>query len=54
MVKLLDYEENWELLVENNNPFPVVIMAYLKCQETRKNPLIIAELMSSLKLQLLF
>ncbi|MDY7007490.1 MAG: transposase [Cyanobacteriota bacterium] len=40
MVKLLDYEKNWELLTENNNPFAVVIMAYLKSKETRKNPLI--------------
>ncbi len=40
VVKLLDYEENWELLVENNNPFAVIIMAYLKSKETRKNHLI--------------
>lgn len=40
IVKLLDYEKNWELLAENNNPFAVVIMAYLKSKETRKNPLI--------------
>ncbi|NEN87465.1 MAG: hypothetical protein F6K48_00360 [Okeania sp. SIO3H1] len=40
MVKLLNYEKNWELLAENNNPFAVVIMAYLKSKETRKNPLI--------------
>ncbi|NET41475.1 hypothetical protein [Okeania sp. SIO2B3] len=54
VVKLLDYEENWGLLAENNNLFPVIIMGYLKSQETRKNLLIIAELMSSLKLQFLF
>ncbi len=40
IVKLLDYDKNWELLAENNNPFAVVIMAYLKSKETRKNPLI--------------
>ncbi|NEQ38024.1 MAG: transposase [Okeania sp. SIO3I5] len=40
IVKLLDYEKNWELLAENNNPFAVVIMAYLKSKETRKAPLI--------------
>ena len=40
IVKLLDYDKNWELLAENNNPFAVVIMAYLKSKETRKNPLV--------------
>jgi len=40
IVKLLDYDKNWELLAENNNPFAVVIMAYLKSKETRKNPVI--------------
>ncbi|NEO52501.1 MAG: transposase [Okeania sp. SIO3B5] len=40
IVKLLDYEKNWELLAESNNPFSVVIMAYLKSKETRKAPLI--------------
>ena len=40
IVKLLDYDKNWELLAENNNPFAVVIMAYLKSKETRTNPVI--------------
>jgi hypothetical protein len=38
IVKLLDYQQNWELLEQNNNPFAIVIMAYLKSKETRKNP----------------
>ncbi len=40
MVKLLDYEKNWQLLAKSNNPFSVVVMAYLKSKETRKNTLI--------------
>ncbi|OZH55876.1 hypothetical protein AFK68_01760, partial [Hydrocoleum sp. CS-953] len=40
IVKLLYFEENWEFLTESNNPFAVIIMAYLKSKETRKNPLI--------------
>ena len=40
VVKLLDFEENWEFLRESNNPFAVIIMAYFLSKETRKNPLI--------------
>jgi hypothetical protein len=40
VIKLLDYQENWEFLEQNKNPFAVVIMAYLKSKETSKNPLV--------------
>ncbi len=40
IVKLLDYQQNWEFLVESNNPFAVIIMAYLKSHKTKKNPLV--------------
>ncbi len=29
IIKLLDYQNNYSSLVNNNNPFAVVIMAYL-------------------------
>jgi hypothetical protein len=38
IVKLIDYKKDWESLEKNNNPFAVVIMAYLKSKETSKNP----------------
>jgi hypothetical protein len=38
IVKLIDYQNNWENLEQNNNPFAVVIMAYLKSKETSKKP----------------
>jgi hypothetical protein len=35
VVKLMDYKEPWHLLELSRNPFAIVIMAYLKTQETR-------------------
>lgn len=37
-VKLLDYQDRWEELENNNNPFATVVMAHLKTQETRSSP----------------
>lgn len=37
IVKLIDYQDDWQSLSENNNPFAVVIMAYLKSKETNKD-----------------
>ncbi len=34
-VKLLDYQEQWEELESNANPFAVVVMAHLKAQEMK-------------------
>jgi hypothetical protein len=48
IIKLLDYQKNYSSLAENNNPFAVVIMAYLQSRETRKNSL--ARLESKLNL----
>lgn len=36
VVKLLDYQQNWQELEESQNPFAIVVMAHLKAQETRK------------------
>ena len=33
--KLADYRQRWEELENSNNPFAVVVMAYLKAQETK-------------------
>lgn len=35
VVKLLDYQQNWQELEESSNPFATVVMAHLKAQETR-------------------
>jgi hypothetical protein len=35
VVKLLDYQQNWQELEESRNPFATVVMAHLKAQETR-------------------
>jgi hypothetical protein len=37
MVKLLDYEAQWEDLEESRNPFATIVMAHLKTQATRKD-----------------
>lgn len=36
VVKLLDYQQNWQQLEHNRNPFATVVMAHLKAQQTRK------------------
>lgn len=38
VVKLLDYEAQWNRLEESMNPFAVVVMAHLKSQATRRDP----------------
>ncbi|HIK10088.1 MAG TPA: transposase, partial [Oscillatoriaceae cyanobacterium M33_DOE_052] len=38
IVKLLDYETEWESLQTNPNPFAVLVMAHLKSQATRRQP----------------
>jgi hypothetical protein len=38
VVKLLDYEEQWNELEANANPFAIIVMAHLKTKETTKNP----------------
>ncbi|NET36606.1 MAG: transposase, partial [Cyanothece sp. SIO1E1] len=38
VVKLLDYEPQWEHLNQSTNPFAVMIMAHLKTQATRQEP----------------
>ena len=35
--KLLDYQEKWEYLERQDNPFAIVVMAHLKALETRKD-----------------
>ncbi len=35
VVKLLDYQQNWQELEQSQNPFATVVMAHLKAQETR-------------------
>jgi hypothetical protein len=37
IVKLLDYEEQWAELEQNNNPFAVLVMAHLKTKATTGN-----------------
>ena len=37
IIKLIDYEENWDNLESSENPFAVIIMAYLKALRTKKN-----------------
>jgi hypothetical protein len=38
VVKLLDFRERWSELEESRNIFAVVVMAYLKTQDTRHDP----------------
>ena len=38
VVKLLDYEAQWESLEKSNNPFAVVVMAHLKTKATHQDP----------------
>ncbi len=38
VAKLLDYEAQWETLLETTNPFGVVVMAHLKTKATHRNP----------------
>jgi hypothetical protein len=38
VVKLLDYEADWESLESNPNPFAVVVMAHLRAQATHGEP----------------
>ncbi len=37
-VKLLDYQGRWEELERSHNPFAIVVMAYLRMYETRRDP----------------
>lgn len=37
IVKLLDYESQWNKLAESRNPFAVMVMAHLKTKETHNN-----------------
>ncbi|HBK62807.1 MAG TPA: hypothetical protein DEG17_23555 [Cyanobacteria bacterium UBA11149] len=37
MVKVLDYQQEWQALELNPNPFAIVVMAHLKAQETKSN-----------------
>jgi hypothetical protein len=39
-VKLLDYAEQWSTLEKSANPFALVVMAHLKAQATRDDPLL--------------
>lgn len=38
IVKLLDYQEQWQTLESSQNPFSIVVMAHLKAQATRQDP----------------
>jgi len=38
MVKFLDYRDRWDELEQSQNPFAVVVMAYLRMIETRRDP----------------
>jgi hypothetical protein len=37
VVKVLDYQQQWQALELNPNPFATVVMAHLKAQETKSN-----------------
>jgi hypothetical protein len=37
MIKLIDYQEQWDELEQNPNPFSVVVMAFLKTVATKGN-----------------
>jgi hypothetical protein len=38
IAKFLDYRDRWEELEQSRNPFAVVVMAYLRMIETRRDP----------------
>ncbi len=38
VIKLLDYQNDFDKLAQDNNPFAIVVMAHLKTIETRKEP----------------
>ncbi len=38
VIKLLDYQHDFDMLMRNDNPFAIVTMAHLKTLETRKEP----------------
>lgn len=38
IVKLLDYEAEWEMLEQTKNPFGIVVMAHLRTKATNRNP----------------
>lgn len=38
IVKLLDYQQQWETLEQSSNPFAVIVMAHLSTQATSDNP----------------
>ncbi|MGH9839374.1 MAG: DUF4351 domain-containing protein [Blastocatellia bacterium] len=38
MVKFLDYRDRWDELEQSRSPFAVVVMAYLRMIETRRDP----------------
>ncbi|MDM8544062.1 DUF4351 domain-containing protein [Desulfococcaceae bacterium HSG9] len=38
VIKLLDYQDDFDKLAQDNNPFAIVVMAHLKTIETRKEP----------------
>jgi len=37
-VKLLDYQDDFDMLAQNSNPFAIVVMAHIKTITTRKEP----------------
>ncbi len=38
VVKLLDYESQWQTLEQTTNPFSIVVMAHLRTKATNQNP----------------
>ena len=38
VIKLLDYEANWNQLEASDNPFAVIVMAHLRTQASTQNP----------------
>lgn len=38
VAKLLDYQEQWQVLERSSNPFSAIVMAHLKTQGTRQQP----------------
>ncbi|MEO1433086.1 MAG: transposase [Cyanobacteria bacterium J06633_8] len=38
VIKLLDYEANWNQLEASDNPFAVIVMAHLRTQASSQNP----------------
>ena len=37
IVKIIDFNDKWEMLEKSDNPFAVAVMAHLKTMETKKN-----------------